>query len=364
MATKEIETIVALVSEKEDDLNRASLDVDWNRTFLLALWHKVAFIVYERLRTTGLLDTAIGSGRLPLLLANHWSQLVAVNQVRHANHSAELEQIDAALTAHGVRYAVGKGGPLLIPEIYSPYERKMYDVDLLADRSHSEAVIEALRGIGYQMGAYDRRTRTLRGIGKDDLRNWLLHSRGLPNFVKVADSRLIDHSICQVQFHLGDTKTGKTRPAGVLLDGRVRRNRFWAIERAAVLTQLGLHIYREFTDESFRHWGMGSNLVKFADLARWVDHLDDDEFAESVDVVRLLGHTAEISAAARLTGLILGSPRLEDLVSLDRTGMGRADRDRAVTRSGLYDAMDQIFRTAADGADESRWSKLVGFKTT
>lgn len=359
MSSKDIETIVALVSEDPAGLDRVNPNADWNRIFLLALWHKVAFIVFERLRESGLLDQAISKGRFPLLLANHWSQLVGVNELRHAHYLAELKTIDAALAARDIIYAVGKGGPILIPEIYSPYERKMYDVDLLADRAAAPSVIEAMQSIGYQMGEYDRRTRTLQPLGNDELRTWLLHSRGLPNFVNIADTRLIDHAICQVQFSVGDTKSGKTRPAGVLLEGRLRKDDFWMIPRSAVLTQLGLHIYREFKDESFHHWGMGLNLIKLSDLSRWVDHLSDNDLTEAISHMQGLGYTAEVSVGAHLARLAFESPRLEHLASLDRSGI-----DISFGRNELYAAMDHVLATTSHGSDQSQWSKLVGFKTT
>ena len=50
-------------------------EVRWDDILVAGLWHKVAFLVYERLRATGLLDVALTEGNLPLLLLNHWKQL-------------------------------------------------------------------------------------------------------------------------------------------------------------------------------------------------------------------------------------------------------------------------------------------------
>ena len=93
----EIQTILALCDSARDpfaaveDVRQLMANgLDWNRFFLLVLWHKVAFLSYERLIAWELLDEALNRAGLPLLLLNHWKQLHAFNALRNARMLEEL----------------------------------------------------------------------------------------------------------------------------------------------------------------------------------------------------------------------------------------------------------------------------------
>jgi len=177
--------------------------LDWERLFLKSLWHKVAFIVLHNLIELGLIDRALSTGKLPLLLLNHWKQLAAANDYRNRIQLGTLDERERALVVANVQCVVAKGGPLLIPSCYSRKERKIYDLDFLCDRNEKGAVERVFAGQGFVIGSYCHRERSLRPLTGAEIRPWLLHARGLPNFVLKLDDPFVAYVVAQVQFVSG-----------------------------------------------------------------------------------------------------------------------------------------------------------------
>ena len=289
----EIQTILALCDSARDpfaaveDVRQLMANgLDWNRFFLLVLWHKVAFLSYERLIAWELLDEALNRAGLPLLLLNHWKQLHAFNALRNARMLEELRAITESMAAHDVPSIVGKGGPLLIGPCYELSERKMYDLDLLAPRDRLREIIAAMSAVGYHLGTYSHARRELAPLPRADLRRWLLLARGLPNFRRVTSVPELEVAIAQVQFAVGST--GRSRhhvPAELLIKHAVpvevqgSSGRTWTTQGpqlSDVLLQLCLHISRQILDPEHADWGMGWNLIKFCDLQRFACVRDVD----------------------------------------------------------------------------------------
>lgn len=270
-------TILLAALRQQDPQSVLSLarsrTVDWNRLFLMVLYHKVHGVVFEYLRSTGVLDEVLRAGSTKLLLVNHWSQLVQENRFAYRRNRALISDVDTAFRACNIPYTMAKGGLNLIDRgCYSDHERKMYDLDLMVRRSQTSEVIEAVRTLGFVVGDYDWRNDRVNEFDQMQVRTWLLHARGLPNLVRPAgpESRLrVD--VLQAQFV---TRYGGTDLAAeYFIDRSSRPEGYWVVGDHLFLSQLILHVQREMTDDNFAAWSMDWNLIKFLDIHRWLECL-------------------------------------------------------------------------------------------
>jgi hypothetical protein len=284
--------------------------LDWNGIFLSAMWHKVLFIAYERLKRARLLDAALVSGNLPLLLLNHWKQLHAVNGIRNDVHMTELAAVAGALDDAGLRFAVAKGGPLLFDRVYSRTERKCYDVDLLADKGELPRIQDALQSQGFVIANYNHSTGDCTPLPQEERRKWLLHTRGMPNFVKPLDLNVMSYMVLQIQFKVGSTAPGNLAlDAGSLLERRVPYRGFWAVSDVDLLLQLALHLHRETTEASFEASNMSFNLIKFCDLDRFTALLaSSGQLSALVESARDLGLLPAVRRAYQMLWELMPSP--------------------------------------------------------
>src|SRR5579862_4793086 len=247
----------------------AKCSLDWNTLFLSALWHKIAFIVYARMRETGALDLALTRGNLPLLILNHWKQLAKVNEVRsrlYANVAVELCQ---AASSAGIDLVVSKGGIALFGSAYSYFERKTYDIDFIARRSDIGAIEELFARCGFRYGQYAHATESLGPARSGDVRKHLLQGRGLPNFVRPLSDGPIDCLVAQVRFRIGAGYAGgRSISAEPLIDKSVARDEIRVVSWPDLMLQLALHVHREAHEDEYARWNLSWNLVKFCDFDR------------------------------------------------------------------------------------------------
>jgi hypothetical protein len=276
--SEEQSLILDLVRRESDQTARDRLTeavcrpLDWNAIFMGALWHKVAFLVFENLKAYGLLDKALVNGSLPLLLLNHWKQLYQVNSGRNRIYLKTLVELASVLRDCGLDYAVSKGGPALFGRVYTETSRKIYDIDLIARKADFHRIEEAFGKAGFAHLDYRHGTGEFVPIEQSEIRKWLLHTRGLPNFVKKIDCDYMDYAIVQVQFKVGTTQ-GVTLNAEALLEKAGGGEGFTTVCDEDLLIQLILHIYRETREETFEEWNMSWNLIKFCDLDRFAHYM-------------------------------------------------------------------------------------------
>lgn len=273
--------VLLLSSARDSDLNNDILgkkvvgELDWNRIFLDAMNHKVLFILYEKLNRLGLLDVALKEGNLSLLLLNHWKQLYKVNGIKNEIYFQELSKLQKKFSDNHVKCVISKGGPVLINQVYSITERKMYDLDFIASREDIAKISECFYEVGFIHGEYIHSNDELIPSEKSEIRKWLLHTRGIPNFVKKVNSPVIDIVVAQVQFKIGSTIKGGTIDTTKLIEDADVKDGILAVSDEDLLIQLANHIYRETQEEEFADWNMNWNLIKFCDLDRYIHYKFD-----------------------------------------------------------------------------------------
>lgn len=335
--------------------------IDWSRLFMVAMWNKVLFLLYDRLVELRLIDQALRSGGLPLLLLNHWKQLHRVNAERNKTQAEELAKLGTLLQREGVDYAVGKGGPLLIGRCYVPTSRKSYDLDLLGSREQIDELRRVMALAGYRHAVYSHETGEYSELPSVEVRKWLLHARGLPNFVKRIDALHMDYIIVQVQFKIGSTAKGGWSDAGVMLERAISTSAgLRSVCDEDLLIQLALHIYRETHESSFDDWSMSWNLIKFCDLARFARWISDQGKAADVAArARELGFVEQCVYALDLAGLVYPSAALSTL---------REQLEPVGRSSAAPSALDvrQRFAQVGRGTQrrESSWASLMEPQTT
>lgn len=357
------------VAAEVDDL--LAHELDWNHVFLLALWHKVAFLACSRLISLRRVDKALSTGGLPLLLWNHWKQLHAVNRLRNDTLLELTRQVCSSLEANSIPHVIGKGGPLLIGAAYATNERKMYDIDFLAPRERLHDIITAMEDAGFALARYSHDSGVVIPVAREELRKWLLLSRGLPNFVRKVDEPHMEIAIAQVQFKVGSTgDTGASVDAARLIEHaeRVEIRAATPFQAAApspadLTVQLALHIARETLDPEHADWGMGWNLIKICDLQRYVDleRIDPGVVADrAVD----LGFADMCHHAVAAACSLYPSPGLLELTEALAAATSKEGRVRGavMTRDQLLQHLGNA--TGPRGAPASEWTKLMGTKST
>lgn len=338
-------------------------DLPWTEIFAEALWHKVAFLVYDRLAGSGLLDEALTRGSLPLLLLNHWKQLHKVNLRRNRLYLEESQTVSACLTWHRADHAVSKGGPLLIGRVYETGQRKMYDIDFIARREQLGRVQAAFAELGYRHGAYDHATETITPLPHDEVRKWLLHARGLPNFLRSPSDEIVDVLVAQVQFKVGSTADGSAMDTGPFLDRALSRGAMRVVDDVDLLLQLVLHIVRETRDEEFREWRMDWNLIKLCDLDRFLDAVADDAMLTAfTDRAEQLGFLEQSLYAFLTLTKVFPSRAADDVI--ERLLHRRADLEGLAEQVRDLDVRGRIGAMATRRTTGSAWTGLVGSKTS
>ena len=272
-------------SPDESVLGASTQPLNWNALLVSSLWHKVAFLVYERLCTSGALDAALTEGNLPLILLNHWKQLYHVNRHRSRLYLEAARSLCAAAEDVGVPLVVAKGGPILFGRLYTPSERKTYDVDFLARQPDLRGIESAMASCGFAYGEYLHGRQELAAPRPGDLRKHLLQGRGLPNFVKVTGDPFVDYLVAQVRFRIGSgDSAGRWVPTDALLANAVSERGMRIVSWPDLALQLALHIHREAHEPEYRQWSLDWNLIKLCDFDRMV-HMDGgDEVLEDAIV--------------------------------------------------------------------------------
>ncbi|GAB7142762.1 nucleotidyltransferase family protein [Mycobacterium riyadhense] len=344
--------------ERDHDIvDLARMQCDWNAIFMSSLWHKVAFLVYARLRETGALDIAMANGNLPLLLLNHWKQLTKVNEIRSELYASAAAELCAAATAHGVDLVVAKGGIAMFGTIYTKYERKTYDVDFLARPGQTRLIEQVFGECGFRYGAYNHSEQKLYPQRPGELRRHLLQGRGLPNFMR-AEGGVIDYLIAQVRFRVGaNSRTEYWVSADPLIDASETRDQIRVVNWCDLGLQMGLHIYREAHEHEHRQLNHHVNLIKFCDFDRVLNSRGSD-FAD--DVYRRaceFGFAEELGFAAASTNIFLPSAISAEL----------ADRCAAKTELGLdvAEMTDEVWSTGLNfEGQRGGWLDFSGPKIT
>jgi hypothetical protein len=374
----ELGFLLVLVDHRTDDattqtriseiLERRALN--WSTFLNLALFHKVAFLAWDRLHQLGALEETLRGG-MPLLLFNHWTQLHRVNQWRTNVQFDALRAIAISLDDAGVTWAVGKGGPLLLGSIYRPGARKMYDLDLIAPRDQLEAVVAGMSAAQFVMGTWSPDRSVIDPLAPGDLRQWLIHSRGLPNFLRVGDDRIVDYLVAQVQFMVGSTANGTSVPAERLLERRSPMRMAWGEGESYlvpapcvedVFIQLAVHISRETLDPEHAEWHMNWNIIKLSDLARFAEHTSIESEA-ILDRANELGFGQHVRYAVAAALRVFPSDRLEALAT---SLSGRSGDNLGEVAISTDLSLTSLFLDVADGRTRklSSWTDIVGVKTS
>jgi len=368
-AEREFLTLAVSRDRAHDERLRelAAGHLDWNQILLAALWHKVAFIVYERLRSTRSLDLAVTAGNLHLLMLNHWKQLTKVNELRSRLYESAAAEICQAAELAGVDLAVAKGGVLLFGTAYTRSERKMYDVDFIGKRAQAAEIEDVFRQAGFRYGEYSHDSETIEPPRPGDLRKHLLQGRGLPNFLSKPDSPVIDYLVAQVRFRVGaGGSAGNWIPADAMLGQAETRSGVRAVSWPDLSLQLALHIYREATEVEYQAWNLDWNLIKLCDFDRLVHAAALPGVTGGlVERARELGFTREVAFSAQVTNMIFPSPLLAEIAA--RCG-GTNSTSSAFELAGLGDqdsVREKIWSVGTVSLPQrGAWVEIAGAKTT
>lgn len=122
-------------------------DAGWQRTVELALRHKCAPMLRERLRLLGLLD------RVPEPVRQRLAQIARRNAARNLKRFHQLAELGARLD-RDVPLIVLKGGRLARTHYRDVSLRAMVDVDVLARPAQFARAAAALRDLGYVQDAW------------------------------------------------------------------------------------------------------------------------------------------------------------------------------------------------------------------
>lgn len=339
-------------------------DINWTTLFVDSLWHKVAFIVLENLLTSGLADSALREGSLPLLIFNHWKQLYNVNSIRNAIYLKEAQEISILLKNRNIDVVVSKGGVALIGKVYTISNRKMYDIDFIGRREQHKEILRAFHECGYQLGNYEHGTDRITPLGQNEMRKWLMHTRGLPNFIKPINSEVMPYLIAQVQYLVGTTAKNETISSEIFLNSAAEENGVITISEPDLLIQLVLHLYRETHEDSFQEWNMDWNLIKFCDLDRFFHYLHNrgelNKFLNRVDELKL--HKPCIYSF-ELVNMVFPSQFITDCLIHLKARVSNEENN--VVLFSKKKIMEFIFRVGkTDIKNESGWSSLMEVKTT
>ena len=335
--------------------------IDWNAVFLCAMWNKVLFVLYERLKKIGYIDLAMRDGTLGLLLLNHWKQLAAVNFHRNRIHLAELTSIARALQETEANYCLAKGGPALFGRAYSIEERKTYDIDLLASRSELAKINKAFAEAGYLHAHYSNETGELQALDSDEIRKWLLHSRGLPNFLKLTGDGFMPYVVIQVQFRIGSALDQEYLPSDEFLARRVLREGVHFVNDDDLYIQTLMHLYRETIEPSFAEWHMSWNLIKFCDIDRLTRYFFGcGQLIDGIDRVVQLKLERQCLYSLRLVSKVYPSEAIAQAITM--LAEGRSILEHEIPELSTIERLIASTGFASDVA-QSEWTKLVPLKT-
>lgn len=341
--------------------NLVKEELNWTQIFVDSMWHKVLFIVLENLITSGLADKALKEGNFPLMILNHWKQLMQVNLIRNRIHFQEIKDLFQNSEFKSLNLAVSKGGIALIDKVYTMSNRKMYDIDLIAQRSEHKSILQLFNDLNYKMGSYQHSKEELIPLPKGELRKWMLHTRGLPNFVKKVDSEIMRYIIVQVQYQIGTTIESETVPSEVFLSQRIQHNGIETVSDIDLLLQLVLHLYRETKEDSFKEWNMDWNLIKFCDLDRFIHYMHSkkllDKFIQRAIELELYNQSIY---SFELVNIVFPSKiTLECLNSLKKE-VGMSNHSN-YSQSEIFDKLFKLGRYYPKPS--SKWSELMEGKT-
>lgn len=350
--------------------NLITSTLDWNQIFIETLWHKISFLIFSRLKKFKLINKALTKGNLPLLLLNHWKQLFYANYERNNLYLQELKKIDNAFREANVEYAVAKGGALLFGKIYSLYERKIYDIDIIAYKEQHSILEKCLNNLGYKYLDYNHDEERFVEINREEVKKWLLLTRGLPNFIKPVDSTGARYLVVQVQFKIGSTQSGEHAiQSKYLLERSIQHSNCQGVRDEDLLIQLILHIYRETIEESFKEWNMDWNLIKFCDLDYFLHYLiDNKDFNLCSFYNRLieLNFCKEAIYSLFLTSIIYPSEIYPNIIkTLVNEDNNLKDFKDHIEKNYFPTINTQIFKVGYNKEDnKSAWSHLMLAKTT
>ncbi|MBC1513578.1 nucleotidyltransferase family protein [Listeria booriae] len=363
------EEYLLILSCSNADLNKDALDklvrskLDWDFIFLSGIKHKVLFTVYFNLNKYGLLDTALNKGNLPLILLNHWKQLHYINLNRNQLILSESAKLESYFAKNNILCCITKGGPRLIGDIYDIEERKMYDIDFIGNKEDYYNIDEILKKQGYDHKSYEFKTNELKETDKEDIKKWLLLTRGLPNYVKHMENLSNDLFIVQLQFRFGSANDNKHIKANDLLSRISIKNNAFFIPTEVVAIQLASHIHRETTEREFDDWNMNWNLVKFLDFQRYIDKYFTTELQwnELFKIAESINYTNELLYSVFYTKSIFQSKNLELVYSyLDSNN----SNDRYHLLSSEF-ALKQISKVSKSNFKPSKkWDGFMGSRST
>ena len=130
----------------------AQTTIDWDRVRQIAAQERLAPLLYDIVRDTGILPAAVERD-----LRDSYYETARRNLVLWY----ELRLVLRALAATGIRVVVLKGVALAETVYDNVAQRPMADVDLLVAPTDLERLIEALRALGYAPPPIEMRTGTM-----------------------------------------------------------------------------------------------------------------------------------------------------------------------------------------------------------
>ncbi|MGW0521472.1 nucleotidyltransferase family protein [Crossiella sp. NPDC003009] len=244
----ELVLLLSLPDPRPDEadamLKLLNTPLDWNQVLGMLTVHRVIGVAWHNILRFVIAhrQTLRSSYFIKSLKVTAAGQELMAEEQR-----SRTAEVQAALSAAGVRSAVLKGAAVAAMAYPSPGMRAFHDNDLLVDREQLPAATAALQEAGYVQGSWDYETNSVRPAARRQVMFMAMHSHQTYSYMKpTPEASVLECHRLDVHFSI-DLMTGNRSDAAVsaLLDNRIELNGLSVISPTDMLIFSCLHFARE-----------------------------------------------------------------------------------------------------------------------
>lgn len=264
-------------TEDRDELQRLVRDgLDWGELLDQAIRHRMLTMVAHAVVTERLTD-------VPLRLAEHLRNVLAVNRYRRGAWYGEVGRVTGALETSGLRVAARKAAAYE-PTVYAGDGRRwLGDIDLLVRPEDREQTAAVLASLGYEVGLYDDDAGVVVPFPREELIKYRLNPDHLPTHSLVTG----DVVVPVLEVDVATSLTWARAPYHVSIDDALAtvEHEHVAVSPPVSVPRLGpafqfldtvLHLFREARFEWWLKMQQDVDLMKFGDVIRlWEAHASE-----------------------------------------------------------------------------------------